>query len=104
MKKLRLSVSDGPTYWLHKYKTTQRPRPCGVCEENAYYYHPDWHYLCAAHLLDLINIGGTLFSWEDYPEMWNRTERLLQRSTSATATTDAQSDTETVTDNKRLDT
>lgn len=70
---------DGPSYWLHKYKTTERPRPCGRCRQNAYYYHDDFHYLCAAHLLDLINLGEMLFKWDDYPEVWQRTERLLAR-------------------------
>jgi hypothetical protein len=27
----------------------------------------------------LVNIGGLAFSWDDYPEVWARTERLLQR-------------------------
>jgi len=75
-----------PTSLLHKYKTTQRPRPCRVCEQNAYYHRGDLGYLCAPHFLDLINIGGLLFSWEDYPEMWNRMGKLLERSTTADAT------------------
>jgi hypothetical protein len=70
---------DGPTYWLYKYKTTQRPRACERCGHNAYYNHPDFGYLCASHLLDLVNIGGVNFVWEEYPEMWDRTERLLKR-------------------------
>ena len=75
---------DGPTYWLHKYKTTERPKPCVRCRQNAYYYHDDYHYLCAAHLLDLINLGEALFKWLDYPEMWERTERLLKRKPPST--------------------
>ena len=70
---------DGPTYYLNKYKTTQRPRKCSRCSQNAYYYHEDFGNLCAPHLLDLVNIGGLAFDWEDYPEVWQRTERLLQR-------------------------
>jgi len=27
----------------------------------------------------LVNIGQLAFKWEDYPEVWERTERLLQR-------------------------
>ena len=69
----------GPQYYLHKYKTTERPRPCQRCGQNAYYYHQDFWYLCAAHLLDLINIGEVLWFWDDYPEMWDRTEKLLRR-------------------------
>lgn len=76
--------SDGPTYWLHKYKTTERPKPCNRCSQNAYYYHDEYHYLCAAHLLDLINLGEMLFKWNDYPEMWERTERLLRRQPPST--------------------
>lgn len=70
---------DGPTYYLNKYKTTQRPRKCKRCSQNAYYYHEDFDYLCAPHLLDLVNIGGLAFDWNDYPEVWERTERLLAR-------------------------
>jgi hypothetical protein len=68
-----------PLYYLQKYKTTQRPRPCNRCGQNAYYWHPSWDWVCASHLLDLINIGGMAFSWEEYPEVWARTERLLLR-------------------------
>jgi hypothetical protein len=75
----KLGWPDEPMYYLTKYKTTKRPRPCDRCRQNAYYYHPDYKYLCASHLLDLVNIGGLAFSWEDYPEVWARTERLLQR-------------------------
>jgi hypothetical protein len=70
---------EGPTYYLKKYKTTERPRPCQRCRQNAYYNHPDFGYLCAAHLLDLVNIGEMAFKWKDYEEMWDRTSRLLQR-------------------------
>jgi hypothetical protein len=31
-------------------------------------------------LLDLVNIGQLAFSWADYEEVWQRTERLLQRA------------------------
>ena len=75
----KLGWPDEPMYYLTKYKTTKRPRPCDRCKQNAYYYHPDYHYLCASHLLDLVNLGGLAFRWEDYPEVWQRTERLLQR-------------------------
>ena len=75
----KLGWPDEPMYYLTKYKTTKRPRPCDRCRQNAYYYHPDYQYLCASHLLDLVNIGGLAFKWEDYPEVWQRTERLLQR-------------------------
>jgi len=68
-----------PFYYLGRYRTTQRPRPCVRCGHNAYYYHEDWDWVCASHLLDLVNIGGNAFDWEDYPEVWARTERLLQR-------------------------
>lgn len=81
--------SDGPHFWLRKYKTTQRPRPCQYCGQNAYYYHPDFWYLCAAHLLDLINVGELLWKWTDWEEVWDRTEQLLRRpspSTGANAT------------------
>ena len=69
-----------PFYYLNKYKTTQRPRQCVRCGQSAYYYHDDWDWVCASHLLDLVNIGGLAFNWEEYPEVWERTERLLQRA------------------------
>jgi hypothetical protein len=75
-----------PLYYLQKYKTTQRPRLCNRCGQNAYYWHPSWDWVCASHLLDLINIGGMAFSWEEYPEVWQRTERLLQREAPSSTT------------------
>ena len=73
-------------YYLGRYRTTQRPRQCRRCKQNAYYYHDDWDWVCAAHLLDLVNIGGLAFNWEDYPEVWERTERLLQREPPSSST------------------
>jgi hypothetical protein len=73
-------------YYLGKYRTTQRPRGCVRCGQNAYYYHDDWDWVCASHLLDLVNIGGLAFDWEDYPEIWARTERLLQREPKKSST------------------
>lgn len=70
---------DNPFYYLDKYKSTKRPRVCVRCGHTAYYYHPDWDWTCASHLLDLVNIGGRVFDWEEYPEVWERTERLLKR-------------------------
>jgi hypothetical protein len=75
---------DGPHLYLKKHKTTERPRPCQRCRQNAYYNHDDFGYLCAAHLLDLVNIGQVLWKWEDYEEVWNRTEQLLRRPTPST--------------------
>lgn len=68
-----------PTYYLKKYKSTQRPVPCERCGQNAYYKHPEWGTVCAAHLLDLICIWEAKIDWEEYKEMWDRTERLLKR-------------------------
>jgi len=75
----KYGVPNTPFYYLGKYRTSQRPRVCVRCLQNAYYYHPDFDWLCAPHLLDLVNIGELEFSWKDYPEVWARTERLLQR-------------------------
>jgi hypothetical protein len=75
----KYGFSNGPFYYLGKYKTTQRPRVCERCTQSAYYYHDDWGWCCAAHLLDLVNIGELAFSWGDYKEVWDRCERLLQR-------------------------
>lgn len=82
---------DGPTFFLNKYKTTERPRPCSRCQQNAYYYHEEFGYLCAPHLLDLVNIGGTAFDWDDYPEVWDRTTRLLKRPKPQNLSTTAKS-------------
>lgn len=75
----KYGFSNNPFYYLGKYKTTQRPRVCERCTQSAYYYHDDWGWCCAAHLLDLVNIGELAFSWTDYREVWDRCERLLQR-------------------------
>lgn len=75
----KYGFSNSPFYYLGKYKTTQRPRVCERCTQSAYYYHHDWGWCCAAHLLDLVNIGEAAFSWIDYQEVWDRCERLLQR-------------------------
>ena len=75
----KYGFSNNPFYYLGKYKTTQRPRVCERCTQSAYYYHHDWGWNCAAHLLDLVNIGEVAFSWDDYREVWDRCERLLQR-------------------------
>ena len=75
----RFNNPNSPFYYLRKYKTSQRPRPCDKCRQNAYYWHDYWGWVCASHLLDLVNIGGLYWNWEDYPEVWQRTERLLQR-------------------------
>ena len=83
-----------PFYYLGRYRTTQRPRRCRRCGQNAYYYHDDWDWVCASHLLDLVNIGEMAFAWSDYPEVWARTERLLQRKprlSIGVESTDAQS-------------
>lgn len=83
-----------PTWYLKQYKTTQRPVPCERCRQNAYYNHKDFGFLCAPHLLDLVNIGGTAFNWDDYPEIWERTERLLQRPAPPLSTTAKNMDVE----------
>ena len=75
----KYGYSNNPFYYLGKYKTTQRPRVCERCTQSAYYYHHDWGWCCAAHLLDLVNIGEVAFSWDEYKEVWDRCERLLQR-------------------------
>lgn len=75
----KYGFSNSPFYYLGKYKTTQRPRVCERCTQSAYYFHYDWGWCCAAHLLDLVNIGGLAFNWDDYKEVWDRCERLLQR-------------------------
>ena len=75
----KYGYSNTPFYYLGKYKTTQRPRVCERCTQGAYYNHPDWGWCCAAHLLDLVNIGGLAFNWDEYEEVWQRTNRLLQR-------------------------
>lgn len=82
----KYGFSNTPFYYLGKYKTTQRPRTCVRCGQSAYYYHDDWDWVCASHLLDLVNIGEVAFSWDEYPEVWARTERLLQRAAPLSST------------------
>jgi hypothetical protein len=69
-----------PDYYLSIYKSTTRPRPCIRCNQNGYYEHPEWGRVCAACLLDLINIGEMLWKWEDYPEVWRRMDQLIARA------------------------
>lgn len=71
--------STNPTVYLKRYKSTARPVPCERCGQNAYYSHPEWGRVCAPHLLDLICIWEAKIDWDEYPEMWERTERLLRR-------------------------
>lgn len=70
---------NSPHFYLKKYKSTQRPVPCERCGQNAYYKHPEWGNVCAPHLLDLICIWEVRIDWEEYREMWNRCEQLLNR-------------------------
>jgi hypothetical protein len=79
MEPAKFNNPNSPFYYLRKYKTTQRPRQCVKCRQNAYYWHDTWSWVCAAHLLDLVNIAEVAWSWGDYPDVWERTERLLQR-------------------------
>lgn len=106
MRKVSKAPPYTPMYYLEMYKTTKRPRACNRCGQNAYYYHPDFHYVCAAHLLDLVNIGGMAFDWEEFPEVWQRTERLLQRqlpgSTGVTVTDTVALAPKSVKNNERL--
>jgi len=74
-----------PHECLEMYKHSVRPRPCDRCGNAAYYYHGDFGYLCASHLLDLCNIGEIYWQWNDYPEVWARCNRLLMRPPSSTA-------------------
>jgi hypothetical protein len=92
-----------PLWFLNRYKTSQRPRLCRRCGQNAYYYHDDWDWLCAAHLLDLVNIGENAFSWQDYPEVWARTERLLQRKPLRSSGVSVVESTKNVTEEWKLD-
>lgn len=99
----KFGIPNTPIWFLGRYKTTQRPRPCVRCGQNAYYYHPDWDYVCAPHLLDLVNIGGNAFNWGDYPEVWNRTERLLRRPSTTVLNTTQPLDNSVVTKAKQWD-
>lgn len=95
--------SDGPTYWLSRYKTTQRPRKCTRCTQNAYHHHTSYGYLCAPHLLDLININEELWKWSEYPEIWARTERLLQREPLSSTSVPAMESTQNVNTSQQSD-
>ena len=82
----RGEYGKNPNHFLKIYKTTERPRKCDRCTQNAYYRHPDYGYLCAPHLLDLVNIAQMAFRWADYEEVWNRCGRLLERDPKAFGT------------------
>jgi hypothetical protein len=76
---------SNPYEWLKRYKTTTTPQECRVCDRTAYYVHPTLGHLCAAHLLDLANVGELNWKWCDWEDVWNMMGRLLGRkSTSAT--------------------
>ena len=81
-----------PTYYLNLYKASTRPRPCCRCRANAYYQHPELGRVCAACLLDLINIGEVLWKWKDYPEIWARMDYLISKN-SGTVKNTTQSET-----------
>lgn len=78
---------DTPWYWMAKFKHTERPKPCSRCGQNAYYYYQE--YLCAPHLLDLCNLGEVHWKWDEYPEVWARTEMLLRRPQKSTGAKNA---------------
>lgn len=61
-----------PQEALDKYRITKRPEHCSACPRNAYYYYPIRGYLCSLCLLDLVNVAGLEWDWDDYPEIWNR--------------------------------
>jgi hypothetical protein len=63
-----------PLEALEKYKITERPKECSACARRAYYYLGYRGYLCSLCLLDLVNIGGMEWNWEDYPEILRRYE------------------------------
>ena len=75
---------SNPYDWLRKYKTTTTPNECRICSKRAYYVHPVLGDLCAAHLLDLVNVGEMAWKWSDWEDAWNMTTRLLS-SVSSTA-------------------
>ncbi len=78
---------SNPYDWLKKYKTTTYPGTCRICSKKSYYIHPTLGDLCAAHLLDLANVGELYWKWSDWEDAWNMTARLLgSKSTTANLT------------------
>ena len=69
-----------PPEALLKYKITERVRKCAVCNSNAYYWYEVRGYLCAPHLLDLVNIGEVEWKWADWEEVWRRTGITLEKN------------------------
>jgi hypothetical protein len=61
-----------PLEALEKYKITTRPTDCSACPRRAYYMYPIRGYLCSLCLLDLVNVAGLEWDWDDYPEIWKR--------------------------------
>lgn len=61
-----------PLEALEKYKINSRPKECSACPRRAYYDYPLRGFVCSLCLLDLVNVGGTEWNWDDYPEIWNR--------------------------------
>lgn len=79
LRQPEIGFPDSPTYYLEKYKHTVRPRPCVRCGQAAYYWHPDWSFVCSPHLLDLVGIWEAKIDWQEYKEIDKRMERLLKR-------------------------
>jgi hypothetical protein len=71
--------SSNPYEWLKRYKTTTTPQVCRICDRTAYYVHPTLGHLCAAHLLDLANVGELNWKWCDWEDVWSMMGRLLGR-------------------------
>jgi len=63
-----------PLEALEKYKITERPKECNACFKRAYYYLGYRGFLCSLCLLDLVNVGGIEWNWDDYPEILRRYE------------------------------
>lgn len=76
---------SNPYEWLKKYKVSH-PTDCRVCGRSAY-YHSHLGELCAAHFIDLVNVGQLYWKWEDREDVWMMMGRLLSKpSGTVTAT------------------
>lgn len=73
---------SNPYNWLTEYKVHQ-PTKCRVCNRSSYYNHPTLGELCAAHLLDLANVGQLNWHWDDWEDVWQMMGRLLGRKSTS---------------------
>jgi len=71
-----------PYQWLKRYKVNH-PTECRICDAKAYYHSKDLGELCAAHFLDLANVGQLHWNWDDWEDVWRMMGRLLSKQSTS---------------------